>query len=80
MKKLLPLLLAGLTLSLSVSAQGTLDDYNRAYSMRSRYGADKVINASIEPHWMGKSHSFWYVSRNAEKGSNDYLLVNADKG
>lgn len=80
MKKLLSLLLAGLTLSLSVSAQGTLDDYNRAYSMRSRYGADKVINASIEPHWMGKSHSFWYVSRNAEKGSNDYLLVNADKG
>lgn len=80
MKKLLPLLLAGLTLSLSVSAQGTLDDYNRAYSMRSRYGADKVLNASIEPHWMGKSHSFWYVSRNAEKGSNDYLLVNADKG
>lgn len=80
MKKLLPLLLAGLTLSLSVSAQGTLDDYNRAYSMRSRYGADKVINASIDPHWLGKSHSFWYVSRNAEKGSNDYLLVNADKG
>lgn len=80
MKKLLPLLLAGLTLSLSVSAQGTLDDYNRAYSMRSRYGADKVLNASIDPHWLGKSHSFWYVSRNAEKGSNDYLLVNADKG
>ena len=79
-KLLLPLLLAGLCLSLNVSAQGTLDDYNRAYSMRSRYGADKVLNASIEPHWLGKSHSFWYVSRNVESGSNDYLLVNADKG
>ncbi len=78
MKKLLLLLLAGL--SLGISAQGTLDDYNRAYGMRSRFGNDKVLNSSIEPHWLGKSHSFWYTHRNAEKGTNDYLLVNADKG
>jgi Dipeptidyl aminopeptidases/acylaminoacyl-peptidases len=78
MKKLLLLLLSGL--SLGISAQGTLDDYNRAYGMRSRFGNDKVLNSSIEPHWLGKSHSFWYIHRNAEKGSNDYLLVNADKG
>ena len=76
MKNLLLLLLAGL--SLNISAQGTLDDYNRAYDMRRRYSNDKVLNASIEPHWIGDTHSFWYMRRTTEK--TDYLLVNADKG
>ncbi|MBR5963001.1 MAG: DPP IV N-terminal domain-containing protein [Bacteroidaceae bacterium] len=67
-----------LTLTLSLAAQGTLDDYNRAYSMRQRFGSDKVLNANIEPHWVGDSHSFWYIL-NTSKG-NDYLLLDADKG
>jgi len=76
MSRLLLLLLAGMCLT--ASAQGTIDDYNRAYSMRNRYSNDKVLNASIEPHWLGSSHTFWYTRRTADATS--YLLVNAEKG
>ena len=58
-------------------AQGSLDDYNRAYAMRSRFSTDKIANLAGEPHWIGKSHSFWYTLRTKE--GTDYLLVNADK-
>ena len=76
MKKLLLLLLAGLPFI--ISAQGTLDDYNRAYGMRNRYSNDKIINASVEPHWLAGTHSFWYMRHTPDATS--YLLVNADKG
>lgn len=63
--------------SLSTSAQGTLDDYRRAYGIRDQY-AGKVFHSDVRPEWIGDSHAFWYAQRTAD-GTN-YLLVHADKG
>ena len=30
-------------------AQGSLEDYQRAYSMRQKYGMDKVLNMNVMP-------------------------------
>ncbi|MDD4515577.1 S9 family peptidase [Massilibacteroides sp.] len=58
-------------------AQGTVDDYNRAYSLRTKYGADKVFYSNVAPQWIDGTHQFWYV-RNTPEG-RVYVSVNADK-
>lgn len=70
---LLPLLCG-----LNAFAQGTLEDYNRAYGMRSQYSSDKITNSGVEPHWVGNTHTFWYQRRAA--GTTEYVLLDADKG
>lgn len=60
-----------------LQAQGTLEDYRRAYSLNQKFGAGKVLYSNVNPHWIEGTHSFWYV-RNTEKG-NVYMLVDADK-
>ena len=61
--------------SLPSSAQGTADDYNRAYSLREKYSQSHVLYADVEPHWIEDTDSFWYV-RNTERG-REYALVDA---
>lgn len=61
--------------SLPSSAQGTADDYNRAYSLREKYSQSHVLYADVEPHWIEYTDSFWYV-RNTERG-REYALVDA---
>jgi dipeptidyl aminopeptidase/acylaminoacyl peptidase len=75
MKKLTTLLLPFIT-SLTLLAQGTVDDYNRAFSLPDRL-KDKVYYSNVTPQWIEKTNKFWYV-RFTPQGKT-YLLVDADK-
>ena len=80
MTKQLIITAIALTLStITCSAQGTLDDYNRAYELRSKYSRRNMFYSNMNPRWQqGKdAHTFWYV-RNTPKG-DAIVTVNADK-
>lgn len=59
------------------AAQGTLDDYKRAFSVSQKFGADKVSYANVKPQWVEGTHSFWYVRHTPE--GKCYVAVRADK-
>lgn len=62
----------------AASAQGTAEDYRRAYSLREKFGgADKVYYSDVKPQWVGNTHTFWYV-RNTPDGPI-YVTIDADK-
>lgn len=63
--------------AVAAMAQGTLDDYNRAYSLREKFNAKHVYYSNVTPSWIGDSHSFWYVRETPE--GRIYTLVDADK-
>lgn len=73
--RLLTLVLLGCTVSPAV-AQGTLEDYNRAYGLAKKYNYGQVPNARIFPQWIGKTGKFWYVE-DKENGAKEYTLVDA---
>ena len=56
-------------------AQGTADDYRRAYSLRDKYSASKVFYSNVRPTWIADADSFWYV-RNTPEG-RVYVMVDA---
>lgn len=56
-------------------AQGTVEDYNRAYALREKYNAKHVLYAGVVPHWVDQTSAFWYV-RQTEKGK-EYVKVDA---
>lgn len=56
-------------------AQGTLEDYNRAYSLGKKYNYGRVENAYINPHWIDGSDFLWYVIEG--NGKRNYELLNA---
>lgn len=58
-------------------AQGTVDDYNRAYSLREKFSSNKVFYSNVNPQWIKGTHQFWYV-RNTPEG-RIYVSVDADK-
>ena len=58
-------------------AQGTLEDYNRAYSLRQKFSGYQVYNSDVNPHWVTGTSSFWYLQRTPQ--GNEYLLVDADR-
>lgn len=60
---------------ISLWAQGTVEDYNRAYALREKYNAKHVLYAGVVPHWVGQTSAFWYV-RQTEKGK-EYVKVDA---
>lgn len=71
-------LLASMLLCGSMAiAQGTVEDYNRAYSLKDRFSGNKVFYSNVQPQWLENTHQFWYV-RNTPEG-RIYVLVNADK-
>lgn len=59
------------------AAQGTAEDYRRAYALREKFGADKVFYSNVNPQWIEGTHCFWYV-RNTPDG-RVYVSVDADK-
>ncbi|MDE6086520.1 MAG: DPP IV N-terminal domain-containing protein, partial [Muribaculaceae bacterium] len=65
--------------SLPVMAQGTVEDYNRAYSLAKTYNYGQVPNGRISPRWIGDTDKFWYVSDQAD-GSKDYVVIDAKTG
>lgn len=56
-------------------AQGTLEDYNRAYSLAETYNYGRVANAFVNPHWVDGTDKFWYVEEN--NGEKSYILTDA---
>lgn len=62
--------------SQSMRAQGTVDDYRRAYSIRQTY-ARKTDNGSVRATAIRDSHEFWYTNW-SQQGGTEYTLLNAD--
>lgn len=60
-----------------LSAQGTLEDYNRAYALRTKYSASRVTHSDVQPHWIPETDCFWYVRRTEDR--NEYLRVEAGR-
>jgi len=58
-------------------AQGSVDDYKRAYSLSKKFGRDKVLYSDVNPQWIKGTHSFWYI-RNTPEG-RIYVVTDADK-
>lgn len=56
-------------------AQGTAEDYRRAYALRDKYSASKVYYSGVRPSWIARTDSFWYV-RNTPEG-RVYVVVDA---
>lgn len=56
-------------------AQGTAEDYRRAYALRDKYSASKVYYSGVRPSWIALTDSFWYV-RNTPEG-RVYVVVDA---
>lgn len=46
---------------ISLWAQGTVEDYNRAYALREKYNAKHVLYAGVVPYWVDQTSAFWYV-------------------
>ena len=67
--------LACLLVSAPVAAQGTIADYQRAMSLRSRYDG-LALNVVDERQWIRNTDRFWY--RRTVKGGHEFILVNAD--
>ena len=63
-----------LAAAFSASAQGTAEDYKRAFSYPDRM-KDKVFHYNVTPQWIGKSNKFWYI--NYTPDGKTYLLVDA---
>lgn len=58
-------------------AQGTVEDYNRAYALRSEYSAQQIYYSGVVPTWVAESDNFWYVRHTPE--GNEYVRVDAAK-
>ena len=43
---------------ISLWAQGTVEDYNRAYALREKYNAKHVLYAGVVPHWVDQTSAF----------------------
>lgn len=56
-------------------AQGTAEDYRRAYALRDKYSASKIYYSGVRPSWIARTDSFWYV-RNTPEG-RVYVVVDA---
>jgi len=63
-------------LTVSVHAQGTLADYERADTFRSRMER-LVYTSEVTPHWIDSSSRFWY--RNNIQGGKEFVLVDPEK-
>lgn len=42
-------------------AQGTVDDYRRAYALKEKFSADKVFYSNVNPQWIEGTHQGRYL-------------------
>ncbi len=66
--------------ALDVAAQGTIEDYKRAFAIRGKY-TNKVINGDVKAHVFhgdGRNDNFWYSVYNGD--STVYYEVNKSTG
>ena len=64
------LLISGITW-----AQGTIEDYNRAYGLREKFSSKLIFYSDVTPQWVEGTDCFWYV-RNTPEGA-EYVKVDA---
>jgi len=76
MKKTLLISLSIWIISLTLSAQGTVEDYNRAFSLQDKL-KDKVFYSNVTPQWIEKTNRFWYVQNTAH--GKIYMVTDAIK-
>jgi dipeptidyl aminopeptidase/acylaminoacyl peptidase len=62
-------------LPISLFGQGTLADYERATSLRTKVQG-LAINIPERANWIDKTNRFWY--RKSVKGGNEFILVDAE--
>ena len=71
--------LAALILSTCLSgrimAQGTAEDYRRAFALQEKFSASNVYYSNVQPHWVKGAHRFWYVRHTPE--GRVYVVVDA---
>lgn len=60
---------------LSAVAQGTVEDYNRAYAARKKFGAQNVFYSNVKPVWLTGKPAFWYVREKPD--GREYVIVDA---
>jgi dipeptidyl aminopeptidase/acylaminoacyl peptidase len=58
-----------------IRAQGTLDDYQRAQSLRNKFQG-LAVNIPERANWIEKTTRFWY--RKLVKGGNEFVMVDAE--
>ena len=63
--------------SLPSLAQGTVDDYNRAYSLQSKFSAKNVYHWAQNVRWVDSTHVFHYSVQTAE---GQFVVFDAEKG
>ena len=56
-------------------AQGTVDDYKRAYATRGKYSG-KMLHGDVKASPIGKTHRFWYSMTGTD--GTDYKLLDCD--
>ena len=74
MNKIVFLFILGWISCINMKAQGTSDDYNRAFTLENRL-KDKVFHSNVTPQWIGSTNRFWYIN-NTPQGKM-YVLVDA---
>ena len=62
----------------TLSAQGTADDYRRAYALRKEF-SNKVYYGDVRPQWIGNTHKCWYTNHTPE-GIDHVIPGNDDSG
>ena len=58
-------------------AQGTVEDFKRAYALAKTFSSENVYYSNVRPVWIKKSDSFWYI-RDTPQGSV-YVVTDANK-
>lgn len=59
-----------------LQAQGTIEDYKRAFATPTSFSANNVLHSAKDIRWKGDEHRFWY-SMETETGTR-YVVVDAD--
>ena len=67
---------AGSNISEPAAAQGTVAEYLRAMTLRSRYDG-LALNVVDERQWIKDTSRFWY--RRSIKGGHEFILVDAEE-
>ena len=67
-----------LFLPLSLLAQGTRADYDRANSLEKRF-RETVFKTRVIPHWLPDNQRFWFRNELSDRG-REFILVDAIKG
>lgn len=62
--------------TLSLFAQGKLEDYERAAALREKFQG-LAINIAERANWIDKTPRFWY--RKTVKGGHEFIIVDAEK-